>query len=196
LKVSRRGIMTGIVTATGSSVLAAHVHVPGMSVSKAPSLFDSALFVTGADGSRLALATLKGRTMVATMFFATCPDVCPMMIDRLRGVTSKLPARQQARLQFLLISFDPAHDRPEVLRAYAAAHGLPTANWTVAVADAGTSEHLATILDVKFRRLGEGSFSHVPMISLIDSDGTIAARLSSSSLETPLFAAAVDGLLS
>ena len=169
-----------------------HMH---MGAAVAPTLYAAPLSLTAANGRPFDVGSLKGSPVLATMFFATCPDVCPIMTEQLRQVWSHLPPVRRAKLRVLLVSFDPEDDRPPVLRAYAHGHNIDQPGWTVAVADPATSQQLGALLGVQFRRLGRADYSHVPMINLVAPSGVVLARLPSASLGTPLFSAAVAGLL-
>jgi len=64
---------------------------------------------------------LRGRVAVVDFIFTSCPDVCPLLTEQLRGLQKQLPADQA--LSFVSFSVDPEHDTPERLRAFAKAHG-------------------------------------------------------------------------
>ena len=65
---------------------------------------------------------LRGGVWIADFIFTRCPDVCPVLTTRMRALEQTL-AERHARVTLVSFSVDPGYDTPEVLRAYATAHG-------------------------------------------------------------------------
>jgi protein SCO1/2 len=81
-----------------------------------------AFSLTERAGTPVTQDALRGKVWIADFIFTRCPDVCPVLTTRMRGLQKTLDA---ARAEVALVSFtvDPGHDTPEVLRTYATAHG-------------------------------------------------------------------------
>ena len=67
---------------------------------------------------------VKGRVVAINFMFTTCPIACPITTRHLVEVQRALGARAGRDVTFISISLDPERDTPEVLRAYAQAHGV------------------------------------------------------------------------
>lgn len=65
---------------------------------------------------------LRGRVVVVDFIFTSCPDVCPLLTEQLRGLRKQLPTQQA--LSFVSFSVDPEHDSPERLREFAKLHAV------------------------------------------------------------------------
>lgn len=63
------------------------------------------------------LKDFEDRVSVVFLGFASCPDVCPTTLLRLKAARAALGA-QADRIQVLLVTVDPERDTPERLRAY------------------------------------------------------------------------------
>lgn len=85
-------------------------------------------WLTDQDGRTFSEASLDGKVWVAAFMFTRCPTVCPEMVRRMRGLQQQAKARG-VPLELASFSVDPENDTPEVLRRFAAAQGLDTANW-------------------------------------------------------------------
>lgn len=146
----------------------------------APLPADSVLQVDGRfvaqDGRAFALAERRGTPQLVTMFYASCPYMCPLLIDAAKGVDRALTPAERARLPVLLVSFDGARDTPEALAALAAKRRLDAPRWTLATADAATVRKLAGALDIRYRALADGGFNHAGVLVLLDAEGRILAR--------------------
>ncbi|MCZ7627506.1 MAG: hypothetical protein C3F12_13860 [Candidatus Methylomirabilota bacterium] len=62
---------------------------------------------------------LKGKAVAIELIYTSCTDVCPIETGRLRQVQRLLGDRVGKEIFFYSITIDPAHDTPEVLKAYA-----------------------------------------------------------------------------
>ena len=99
-------------------VLAVALSAAGCVPSSLPAVVDQPLpdfRLTTHTDRPLARADLLGRPFLADFIFTSCGGTCPAMTAHMARLRSKLPESVR------LVSFtvDPAHDTPEVLRAYA-----------------------------------------------------------------------------
>jgi protein SCO1/2 len=49
----------------------------------------------------------------------SCPDICPMLTQKMVDVQDALEAEFGAKIAFVSITLDPERDAPEVLKDYA-----------------------------------------------------------------------------
>ena len=87
-------------------------------------------------GHVIRLSDFRGKVLAFTFIFTRCPypDFCPRMTDLFARAQKTLSAQTDApkNLRFLSISFDPEHDTPELLRAYAERQHYDPSHWTLA----------------------------------------------------------------
>lgn len=69
-------------------------------------------------GEAATLSESSGKLRLVFYGFVRCPDVCPATLASLKNTYAGLTPEQRERVQVQLITVDPAHDRPEVLRDY------------------------------------------------------------------------------
>lgn len=74
------------------------------------------------DGAKVRLADYHGRALALTFIYTRCPlpDFCPLMMQNFVAVEAALAAEPAlySRTRLLAISFDSAHDTPEVLKRF------------------------------------------------------------------------------
>jgi protein SCO1 len=70
-----------------------------------------------ADIGPLHLAAHRGDVVVITFGFASCPDICPLTLSRMRAVYRLLGADGE-RVVMAFVTVDPERDRPESLERY------------------------------------------------------------------------------
>lgn len=127
-------------------------------------------------GERVGLDLFRGHPVLISMFYASCPDACPLLIADLQRIESELSPRVKADLRIVLVSLDPGRDTPEALRALARARHVDESRWRLLRAPDDTVREIAALLGIKYRRLPDGNFNHSSVITLLDREGVILAR--------------------
>ncbi len=159
------------------------------------SLYQLQLPLTDQRGTPRALDSTRGQVTVVTMFYASCPYMCPLIIDTLKLTEARLDAAKRARLRVLMVSLDAVNDTPEKLMALIDKRKLDAERWTLARTDAAQVRELATALGIRYRDLGNGDFNHSSMLILLDRDGRVLARTETMGSVDNGFLAAVDAAL-
>jgi len=147
------------------------------------SIYQLEAALTNQDGKNHGLDVHRGHPVLITMFYASCPMACPVIIDTLRATEKELTPEQRADLRVLMISIDPERDTPEALRKLAEQRHIDTSRWTLARTDPDTVRTIAALLNIQFRKLPNGDFNHSTEIALLSPQGEIVA--SSPKLGTP-----------
>lgn len=127
-------------------------------------------------GRAVGLDLFRGHPVLISMFYASCPDACPLLIADLQRMERELPPRIKADLRIVLVSLDPERDTPDALQALARARQVDESRWRLLRAPEDTVRDIAALLGVKYRRLPDGSFNHSSVITLLDPDGAIVVR--------------------
>lgn len=76
------------------------------------------------DGQPRTLRSLRGRVVVLTFLYTSCPDVCPLTADLLAAADRQLGERAR-QVTYVIVSLDPERDTPEARRTFLARHRLP-----------------------------------------------------------------------
>lgn len=162
-------------------VHAHHDHV-AEAPAPAPALSGQSLYhfkakLTDQDGKDFELASLRGSAVLATMFYASCTSICPMLIAQLKHIDETIPESARSQTQVVLVSLDPERDTPEKLQELAQQHGIADTRWHFLRAAPNDVRELAALLGIRYRQLPSGDILHSPLIALLDRDGVLAARL-------------------
>ncbi|MCL4181193.1 MAG: SCO family protein [Verrucomicrobia bacterium] len=127
-------------------------------------------------GEAFGLTDFKGQVLAFTFIYTRCPlpNFCPRMTSHFLEAQRELLGRPDApeRWRLLTVSFDPEHDTPAVLRAYATQHGCDPERWMFAT---GAREELDALMEqfgLSYGRLGE-TFDHNLRTVVVDPDGRI-----------------------
>ena len=149
--------------ATGSNTLPAdsvyHLQVP---------LEDQTGEITGLDRYR-------GHPVLVTMFYASCPHVCPMLISTIKIMEHELSNEERSELRVMTISIDPERDTPRKLRETMESQSVDASRWSMVRSNPGDLRAIAGVFGVKYKRLPDGEFNHTTRIILLNREGTQVA---------------------
>lgn len=140
------------------------------------SLYQLKAPLTAQSGQTVPFDVQRGHPVLVSMFYASCPYMCPMLISGIQDYEKHLDAAARSRLRVLMVSFDPRRDTPPALLHLATAHRADLNRWVFAAAGEGDVRKIAALLGIEYRQLPGGDFDHSTIITLLDADGRILAR--------------------
>ena len=164
------------VTAPAPAPAERHATLPMVDVVKDAPIYDLPAALVDHHGKSVDLAVWKGQPTLIAMFYASCPQACPLLIGNIQYVESLLTPAERAELRVLLVSFEPEADTPEVLRGVLTRHGLDGQRWRLTRADEPVIRDVAAVLGIAYRPIDGGDFNHASAIALLDRTGHIVAR--------------------
>lgn len=127
---------------------------------------------TNRTGEKIKLRELGGKVQILAMVYSNCEYVCPRIVADMKKLESKLVDHSKY-LNFVLVSFDPDRDKPEVVQKYSEEKEISKSNWYFISAPEDSVLELAAVLGVKFKKLPDGEFSHSNIISIVDQKGVV-----------------------
>lgn len=162
----------------GIVVVAGLLALPAMGQPKGgeePSLYELKMGFVDQRGKKVSLDVFRGRKVILSMLYATCPGACPLLVSNIRKVDQQLPEAVRKDVRVLLVSFDPEADKPEVLAKLVRDYKLDE-RFLLATAQESDARELAALLDIKYRKLPEGGYNHSSVLVLLDAQGRRIAR--------------------
>jgi cytochrome oxidase Cu insertion factor (SCO1/SenC/PrrC family) len=154
--------------------------------------------VLDTQGKRVPLSRFTtGKVTLLSLIYTRCGDGtgCPLATHQMQQLKGRLDAEpgMSGRVRFVSLSFDPGHDTPEVMRAYAARYlpdegGLPW-HFLTTGSRAGIRPLLEGFGQDVWTRVdgsGDGALPHVLKIFLIDRFGSVREIYSTSYLRPPV----------
>lgn len=154
---------------------AVHEEVSAGSFAEA-SLYQLVSTWTTATGQYIRLGALQGKAQVLAMIYTTCDSACPLMVSVMQQIEMSLPAELRPQVGFVLVTFDPERDTPEVLRAYSDKMHLDLHHWSLLQGRPDDVLELAVLLGVKYRKEPTGGFAHTNLITVLNKHGAIVHR--------------------
>ncbi|MFQ5851033.1 MAG: SCO family protein [Candidatus Binatia bacterium] len=180
--ICRRSIKACSALFLGATVLLAHgrpalAHDPSLgqraekAVRREMNLPVPDFSLTDQDGGPFSFRELRGKVVVVTFVYTSCPDVCPLITISLRQVQKELRSNERGAVFFLSVTTDPEIDSPGVLRSYGQRYAVDFSNWSFLT---GEEKQLASVwkaFGVGVERKARGLVSHTPLTALVDEGG-------------------------
>ena len=127
------------------------------------------------NGDSLQLKELHGKIPVMSMIFTRCAYACPRIIADMKAVASQVPGDKKDKVVFVLVSFDSDNDNAARLKQFASQMQL-NSQWILLRGDAEQVRELSMILNIKYKKQPDGSFSHSNVLSILGPDGVIEGQ--------------------
>jgi len=132
--------------------------------------------LTSQDGKTVALADLRGKVVALAFIYTGCPDICPMLTQKMVDVQDALGAEFGAKVAFVSISLDPEGDTPEVLKDYAQFWGAKPEGWTFLTGSPEAVRDVTRRYGVFLLKKEDGSVDHSQLTSLVDAHGQMRVQ--------------------
>jgi protein SCO1/2 len=174
---SRRRFLTNaaLLSALLPAPLAAH-EAPGGG-GRLPVIGPAPPFVlTSQDGKRVALADLRGKVVAVAFIYTGCPDICPLLTQKMAQVQDELGVDFGTKVAFVSISLDPEHDTPAVLKDYARAWSAKPDGWLFLTGSLAAVRDVTRRYGVFFLKKEDGSVDHTQLTSLVDAKGEMRVQ--------------------
>jgi protein SCO1/2 len=125
------------------------------------------------NGRSFEFKTLKGKTVLISFIYTTCPDICPLTTASMRLAQKNLSPAERGGIFLLSITTDPEVDRPQVLRSYAERYEVNFSNWSFLTGDLQSLAPVWKVFGVKVQRKARGLLNHTSLTVLVDKKGVM-----------------------
>jgi protein SCO1/2 len=132
--------------------------------------------LTSQNGAPVSLASLHGKVVAVTFIYTGCPDICPLLTQKMVQVQDELGTNFGKKVAFVSISLDPEHDTPEVLKDYAEFWGARLDGWSFLTGPLEAVRDVTRHYGVFFAKKEDGSVEHSQLTTLIDADGQMRVQ--------------------
>jgi protein SCO1/2 len=132
--------------------------------------------LTSQDDKPVALADYRGKIVALAFIYTGCPDICPMLTQKMVDVQDTLGADFGGKIAFVSITLDPERDTPEVLKDYAQFWGARPEGWAFLTGSPEAVRDVTRRYGVFFAKKEDGSVDHTQLTTLIDADGQMRVQ--------------------
>jgi protein SCO1 len=132
--------------------------------------------LTSQDGKEVRLEDFRGKVVAVAFIYASCPDVCPLLTDKMARVQDELGRDFGSKIAFVSITTDPERDTPEVLKEYAEALDANLAGWSFLTGEPAAVLQVAQSYGVAVAKAADGQVDHTLLTTLIDRQGVMRVQ--------------------
>ncbi len=130
------------------------------------------------NGKNVRLSEIHKGPVVIGMVYTSCPHACPMTISKMQVIRDLMKEKGIKNVRFVLASFDYEKDKADKLLSYMKTRDLNPKEWTfLAPKSEQDARELSVVLGISYRKLDDGHFSHSNVLTLLDSNGLVKAKL-------------------
>jgi protein SCO1/2 len=123
------------------------------------------------DGKPFKFDNSRGKIVLVTFIFTTCPDVCPLLTAKLAAIQRTLEEKNIKDYSLLSITTDPERDTTTALKEYAGHFKPDFRRWSFLT---GARQELAKVwklFGVNVTKNQSGQVQHTSLTTLIDRQG-------------------------
>ena len=129
------------------------------------------------DGRSVAFGELRGKPLVLSLVYTSCPDTCSVVTRNLaRAVRTAREALGEASFRVATVGFDHRVDTPGQMGMYAARQGVAVPGWHFLSGGPRTIEKLAGQVGFTYVASPRG-YDHLAQTTVIDADGRIYRQI-------------------
>jgi protein SCO1 len=127
---------------------------------------------------RVTLSQFRGQVVAVTFVYTNCalPDFCYRLSTNFSRLQKRFTGRMGRDLILLTITFDPAHDTPEVMKEYGGIWNADEKGWRLLSGSKPEVDKVCNMFGISFWP-DEGLMTHSLHTLLIDRNGVLTANL-------------------
>jgi protein SCO1/2 len=124
------------------------------------------------------LSALRGKVVMLTAVYASCPHTCPLVLTQSKSAIAELTPEERDQLRVVAVTLDPENDSLEVLARLAQLQQMSAPLYNLVTGEADEVERILDEMGVARQRDPEtGIINHASLFILVDRDGKVAYRL-------------------
>lgn len=127
--------------------------------------------LTDQDGKAFQFASTRGKLVLVTFVFASCPDVCPLFTANFASIQRMLDEKKIKDYLLLSITTDPERDTAAVLKDYGGRFKARFEHWFFLTGTRAELGKVWRIFGVNVIKTESGQVQHTSFTTLIDRQG-------------------------
>jgi protein SCO1 len=127
--------------------------------------------LTDQNGKVFHFADARGKLVLITFIFTTCPDVCPLLTAQFAAIQRTLDKTKFRDYLLLSITTDPERDTGPILKNYAGRFNANFNHWSFLTASRADLAKVWKIFGVHVVKNESGQVQHTTFTTLVDRRG-------------------------
>lgn len=123
------------------------------------------------DSKPFKFTSTRGKLVLVTFIFTTCPDVCPLLTAKLAAIQRTLEENKFRDYFLLSITTDPERDTATALKQYASHFKADFHNWSFLTGSRQEVAKVWKLFGVNVTKNESGQVQHTSLTTLVDHHG-------------------------
>ena len=123
------------------------------------------------DSKPFRFSSARGKLVLATFIFTTCPDVCPLLTAKLAAIQRTLDDKKMKEYVLLSITMDPERDSALALKDYAGHFKPNFQQWFFLTGSRAALTEVWKAFGVHVTKTESGQVLHTSLTTLVDQQG-------------------------
>jgi protein SCO1 len=127
--------------------------------------------LTDQDGKPFKFNSTRGKLVLVTFIFTTCPDACPLLTAKLAAIQRTLEEKKIKDYLLLSITTDPERDTTAALKEYARHFKADFHQWSFLTGSRQEVAKVWKLFGVNVTKNESGQVQHTSLTTLVDHQG-------------------------
>jgi protein SCO1 len=173
-KSNRSQVLVAILLGTAllPSVVSSHIPIPPKEpseigrrvVKKAVPEFK----LTDQDSKPFQFSSTRGKLVLVTFIFTTCPDVCPLLTAKFAAIQRAMEEKKTRDYALVSITTDPERDGTAILKDYANRFKADLKHWSFLTGSRRELTKVWKVFGVNVTKTESGQVQHTSLTTLVD----------------------------
>lgn len=128
-------------------------------------------------GDTVDLRIVAGKATILAMIYTHCEYSCPLITADMKELHSLIPEDEIEKVNFLIVSIDPIHDRPDTLSRFMKKEEMDDKYWTMLTGSETKIRELAAVLGFKYKKSSLMDYAHSNLITVLNPKGEIVKQI-------------------
>ena len=129
------------------------------------------------NGDTVQLNNVAGKPTILAMIYTHCEYSCPLITADMKELHSLIPKDRVEEINFLIVSIDPIHDRPDTLSRFMKKEKMDEKYWTMLTGTETNIRELAAVLGFKYKTSSLMDYAHSNLITVLNPEGEIVEQI-------------------
>jgi len=129
------------------------------------------------NGDTVQLNNVAGKPTILAMIYTHCEYSCPLITADMKELHSLIPKDRVEEINFLIVSIDPIHDRPDTLSRFMKKEKMDEKYWTMLTGTETNIRELAAVLGFKYKKSSLMDYAHSNLITVLNPEGEIVEQI-------------------
>lgn len=146
------------------------------------------------ENSPVHLNNLAGKPRIIAMVYTKCQTACPLLVQDIKTMTTRIPKPLADTLHIDLFSFDSNSENYKSLQDFKSKYKLDQ-NWSAYSGSKDSVAELAAALGIQYKRLPSGDYIHSNVVFFVNEKGEVVAKHEGLGRDASEFLKKIEGSL-